>query len=129
MRKSDPEIRHSSISQIKLPGSINLGDNNYKVISAACHCEPNKPTIPIATRQRLFASKTLIARLEESLQNVMSDDSVDAKTPAKILYIMSLQRLKWGEATEGIDCDSIGHLGFGTEDQNVITPVEGRLYT
>lgn len=42
--------------------------------------------------------------------------------------ILSLHRLKWGEIAEGVDCDSVGHLGFGTEDQIVTAPAEERLY-
>ncbi|KAL6915311.1 hypothetical protein FSST1_006806 [Fusarium sambucinum] len=119
------------LSQIRLPGNITLGGSNSKVISAACHCTPRSSSSSAEMSLGLFEPTSLIGRICEDKENLLRDDDpVDAKNPIgqEILHGMSLQKLKWGDIAEALHDDGVGHLGFGTEDQEVTAPVEGRLY-
>jgi hypothetical protein len=120
------------LSQIRLPGNMTFGGSNSKVISAACHCELPKSSNSALTNQELFVPSSSMARICDDEANLLRDnDPADANssTDSKLLYQMSLQKLKWGEITEAVNSDGVGHLGFGTEDQDITAPVEGRLYT
>lgn len=56
----------------------------------------------------------------------------DARTAdginSAVLHAMSLEKIKWGEVSNGREDNEVGHLAFGVELQDVTTPVEGKLY-
>ncbi|KAM0304568.1 hypothetical protein ACHAPM_002669, partial [Fusarium culmorum] len=49
---------------------------------------------------------------------------------AEELEDVARKKVKWGRLSTGKSEDSqVGHLGFGTEDQDVDRPVEGEHYS
>jgi hypothetical protein len=48
---------------------------------------------------------------------------------SRVLNKMSTRKLKWGVVSRAANTpDSPGHLSFGTEDQDVVPPVDGNWY-
>ena len=74
----------------------------------------------------------LVADNSEDMELQTNADSFDAQTSngidSTVLHAMSLEDIKWGEVSNGRENDGVGHLAFGLEQQDVIMPVEGKLY-
>ena len=103
------------LARAKLPGRMVVSGGNSAVISAACHAVLS--TVPEEGQYPLDGSKD--AGSYGTLEDVATG------------------RLKWGEVplpppqsdlSSGGTGQIVGHLAFGTEDQNVTEPVEGRWY-
>ncbi|CAJ0541351.1 Ff.00g080070.m01.CDS01 [Fusarium sp. VM40] len=95
---------------IRLPGKLTIGASNSAVISAACHCV-SQPPISAAPN-----------KIEVSVQAMEDED--------ENLQALASQPLKWGDISTVSEGESgIGHLAFGTKDQCIEEPVEGKLYS
>ncbi|KAG5665370.1 hypothetical protein KAF25_009495, partial [Fusarium avenaceum] len=95
---------------MRLPGKLPIGASNSAVISAACHCVP-QPPISAAPN-----------KIGVSVQ-AMEDEDAN-------LQALASQPLRWGDISTVFEGESgIGHLAFGTKDQCVEEPVEGKLYS
>ncbi|KAH6969441.1 hypothetical protein DER45DRAFT_622158 [Fusarium avenaceum] len=95
---------------IRLPGKLTIGASNSAVISAACHCVPQPPVSAAPNK------------IGVSIQ-AMEDEDTN-------LQALASQPLKWGDISTVFEGESgIGHLAFGTKDQCIEEPVEGRLYS
>ena len=104
------------LARAKLPGRMVVSGGNSAVISAACHAV--LPTIPAERQYPL-------------------DDSKDGDNYGTLIEDVATGRLKWGEVplpppqsdlSSGGTGQIVGHLAFGTEDQNVTEPAAGRWY-
>lgn len=98
------------LAMFRLPGPMVLGGSNSKVISAACHCVPEASVAEISKSPRV-ALETL---------ELLSDD---------VLEMMSMRELKWGDVSAGLADDEVGHLAFGTKEQKVQEPIDGKIYS
>ena len=74
----------------------------------------------------------LVADNSEDIELQSNADRFDAQTSNGIdstaLHAMSLEKVKWGEVSNGREDDGVGHLAFGVEQQDIDVPVEGKLY-
>jgi hypothetical protein len=83
---------------------------NSAVISAACHA--------VSSRADSLMSLTAARRLSTVVTDPSDYD----------LRAMVTGPLKWGDLFSGPSDGEPGHLGFGSADQDVSEPIEGRWY-
>jgi hypothetical protein len=93
-----------------LPGNMVIAGGNSAVISAACHA--------VSSRADPLISSTAAQRLSTG---VIEPGDYD-------LRAMVTGPLKWGDIFSGPSDGEPGHLGFGSADQDVSEPIEGRWY-
>ncbi|KAF5024391.1 hypothetical protein F66182_3477 [Fusarium sp. NRRL 66182] len=120
------------LSKIRLPGNMVLGGSNSKVISAACHCIPasaiTTTKLPVVTIEVMaVVDQDAIRENLSTSYNCFSHGSTE-KTEAEKLQAMATKNLRWGEVSDGSDSNTVGHLAFGTEEQVMTEPVDGRMY-
>ncbi|KAF4472854.1 hypothetical protein FALBO_241 [Fusarium albosuccineum] len=107
---------------IKLPGQMVLAGGNSAVISAACHCVP--VDLPLDNQFGSKSSDSSSLWYESDATRLI----LDAEDP---LQTVARRRLKWGHVLgEGGHHDlKTGHLAFGTEEQAMAEPEEGKYYS
>ncbi|RGP72657.1 hypothetical protein FLONG3_6665 [Fusarium longipes] len=114
-------------SRVRLPGDIVLGGNNSQVISAACHCIPPTPSLKGSKSPAVTIQTMTVVDNEEMMETLLRPGSDDTGTQRR-LQEMAENQLKWGEVLDGSRQDNIGHLAFGSKEQGIVEPIEGKLY-
>lgn len=98
-----------------------ISGGNSAVISAACHYPSQKLESLSRTTSRTTPRDT---EYDSMSARLIEDEE------AEVLQEVARQKLKWGRISMGKSDDSqVGHLSFGTEDQEVDTPVDGEHYS
>ncbi|KAL6916711.1 hypothetical protein FSST1_008206 [Fusarium sambucinum] len=109
------------LANVKLPGVIVVSGGNSAVISAACHYPSRKlKSLSRATSKNSLRS---IEYDNMSVRLIVDEDAEELEGVVR-------KKVKWGRLSMGKSEESqVGHLGFGTEDQDVDRPVEGEHYS
>ncbi|GKU08207.1 hypothetical protein FLAG1_08581 [Fusarium langsethiae] len=109
------------LANVKLPGIIVVSGGNSAVISAACHYPSRK--LKSLSRATSRNSSSGIEYDNMSARLIVDEDADELEDVAR-------KKVKWGRLSMGKSEESrVGHLGFGTEDQDVGRPVEGEHYS
>ncbi|RGP70911.1 hypothetical protein FSPOR_3598 [Fusarium sporotrichioides] len=109
------------LANVKLPGIIVVSGGNSAVISAACHYPSRK--LKSLSRATSRNSSSGIEYDNMSARLIVDEDAEELEDVAR-------KKVKWGRLSMGKSEESqVGHLGFGTEDQDVGRPVEGEHYS
>ncbi|CAF3457059.1 unnamed protein product [Fusarium graminearum] len=109
------------LANVKLPGIIVVSGGNSAVISAACHY----PSRKLKSLSRATSKYSLRGNEYDNMSArlIVDEDAEELEDVAR-------KKVKWGRLSTGKSEDSqVGHLGFGTEDQDVDRPVEGEHYS
>ncbi|UZP38830.1 hypothetical protein NXS19_006646 [Fusarium pseudograminearum] len=109
------------LANVKLPGIIVVSGGNSAVISAACHY----PSRKLKSLSRATSKYSLRGNEYDNMSArlIVDEDAEELEDVAR-------KKVKWGRLSTGKSEDSqVGHLGFGTEDQDVDKPVEGEHYS
>ncbi|KAL4724755.1 hypothetical protein ACLX1H_008201 [Fusarium chlamydosporum] len=113
------------LANVRLPGTTVVSGGNSAVISAACH----------------YSSKDLQSSSHATSNHGHGEDEYDSTRVRLIddaegegledvedLADVSKQKIKWGRLSAGTGSENqVGHLGFGTEVQDVDRPIDGAI--
>ncbi|RGP73074.1 hypothetical protein FLONG3_6389, partial [Fusarium longipes] len=109
------------LANVKLPGIMVISAGNSAVISAACHYPSRKLNSLSRTTSRFSHHGS---EYDSMSARLIGEELVDE------LEAVSRKKVKWGRLSMGTsDGSKVGHLGFGTEDQDVDKPVDGEYYS
>lgn len=109
------------LAAVRVPGNMVLAANNSAVMSAACH------SIPTESMEDMdIASSSREGLVVNSMQ---PEENTNERTSHRILHNMSSQKLKWGVVSRsGSTAHEVGHMAFGTMDQEISSPAKGGWY-